>query len=149
MTVTTQVRRSDAAAVASALRLSVSRLARRLRAERSDGNHLSVSQLAALATLDRHGGLTPGELAAHEKVQPPSMTKTIAALEDKGLARRSPHPTDRRQVVVEISPAGLSLLAEDRRRREEWLAQRLRELTPPEVATLRAAAALLDRLATS
>jgi DNA-binding MarR family transcriptional regulator len=149
MTAQTVVRRSDTASVASALRLSVMRLARRLRAERSDGNYLSATQLAAIATLDRHGPLTPGELAAHEKVQPPSMTKTIAALEDKGLVMRTPHPTDRRQVVVAISRGGTRLLAEDRRRRDAWLAQRLRELTPAELATLGAAAVLLDRLATA
>ena len=140
--------REDIASVASALRIAVMRLARRLRAERTDTN-LSVSQLAALATLDRHGPLTPGELAAHEKVQPPSITRTIAALEQAALVVRSPHPTDRRQALVAISDAGARLLAADRRQRDVWLAQRLRDLTPAEVKTLQAAAALLDRLATA
>ncbi len=139
--------REDIASVASGLRIAVMRLARRLRAERADTN-LSVSQLAALATLDRHGPLTPGELAAHEKVQPPSITRTIAALEQAGLVVRSPHPTDRRQALVALSDSGARLLAADRRQRDVWLAQRLRELTPAEVRTLQEAAALLDRLAT-
>ncbi len=140
--------RGDVAAVASALRISVTRLARRLRAERADTN-LTVSQLAALATLERHGPLTPGELAAHEKVQPPSITRTIAALEQAELVVRSAHPTDRRQALVAISDAGMRLLAADRRQREVWLAQRLRDLTPGEVHTLQAAAVLLERLATA
>ncbi len=149
MTTQTVVRRTDTASVASALRLSVMRMARRLRAERSEGNYLSATQLAAIATLDRHGPLTPGELAAHEKVQPPSITRTIAALELAGLVARTPHPTDRRQAFVAISDAGSRLLAEDRRQRDVWLAQRLRDLTPDEVRTLKAAAVLLERLATA
>lgn len=133
-------------ALASALRLSVMRLARRLRAERSDTG-LSLSQLAALATLDRHGALTPGELAAHERVQPPSMTRLVATLEAGGLLTRAAHPTDGRQVVLEVSAAGRALLEEDRRRRDAWLAQRVRDLPPADLAVLREAAAVLARLA--
>ena len=137
---------STAPALASALRLSVLRLARRLRAERSDTS-LTLSQLAALATLDRHGPLTPGELAAHERVQPPSMTRLVATLEQAGLVQRTPHASDRRQVLLAVSPAGGELLAEDRRRRDAWLAQRLRELPAADLAVLRDAVAVLDRLA--
>lgn len=136
------------AALASTLRLSVMRLARRLRAERPDTS-LSLSQLAALATLDRHGPLPPGGLAAHERVQPPSMTRLVATLEAAGLVLRTAHPSDGRQVLLRVSPAGAALLAEDRRRRDAWLAQRLRELPPADLAVLRAASAVLDRLATS
>ncbi|MGH7876550.1 MAG: MarR family winged helix-turn-helix transcriptional regulator, partial [Candidatus Dormibacteraceae bacterium] len=85
------------AELASALRISVARLARRLRAEQT-GDALSATQAAALSSLARHGPLTPSALAEHEKVQPPSMTRVIGILEDKGLATRSPHPTDARQV---------------------------------------------------
>ena len=135
-------------ALASALRLSVMRLARRMRAQRAETS-LTLSQLAALATLDRHGALTPGELAAHEKVQPPSMTRLLAVLEAQGLVTRAPHPTDGRQVVVQASPAGQALLREDRRRRDAWLAQRMRTLDPEELAVLRQAATILDKLADS
>jgi DNA-binding MarR family transcriptional regulator len=142
MTVATQT------ALASTLRLSVMRLARRMRAERADTS-LTLSQLAALATLDRHGPLSPGELAAHEKVQPPSMTRLLAVLETGGYVVRSPHPTDRRQVLVAASPAGLALLKEDRRRRDAWLNRRLRDLDADEIAVLHRAAGILDRLAGS
>ncbi|MCW2608228.1 MAG: yusO [Frankiales bacterium] len=135
-------------ALASALRLAVMRLARRMRQQRSDSS-LTLSQIAALATLERHGPLTPGELAAHEKVQPPSMTRLVASLEAAGVATRAPHPTDRRQVLVAVAPEGLALLQEDRRRRDAWLAQRLRDLPPEDRDVLRQAAAVLDRLASS
>ena len=134
--------------LASTLRLSVMRLARRMRAQRADTS-LTLSQISALATLERHGSLTPGELAAHEKVQPPSMTRLVARLEEAALVLRTPHPTDRRQVHLALSPAGQELLREDRRRRDVWLAQRLRDLDPAEVEILRQAAGVLDKLAGS
>ena len=135
-------------ALASALRLSVMRLARRLRAERADTT-LSLSQLSALATLDRHGPLGPGELAAHERVQPPSMTRLVGTLEAAGLVTREDHPSDRRQVLLRVAPAGRALLEEHRRRRDAWLAQRLRDLPPADLAVLRQAAEVLERLVTS
>ena len=135
-------------ALASSLRLAVMRLARRMRLERADTS-LSLSQLAALATLERHGPLTPGELAAHEKVQPPSMTRLAASLEAAGLVTRTAHPSDGRQVLLAASPEGTALLKEDRRRREAWLAQQLRALDPDDRAVLHKAAAILDRLAAS
>ncbi len=133
-------------ALASTLRLSVMRLARRMRQQRAESS-LTLTQIAALATIERHPGATPGELAAREKVQPPSMTKVIAALETAGLVTRQPHPTDGRQVLLHCSAAGAALLKEDRRRREAWLAQRLSELDTAEIAVLREAAAVLDKLA--
>ena len=135
-------------ALASSLRLAVMRLARRMRAERADTS-LTLSQLAALATLERHGPLTPRELAAAERVRPPSMTRLAASLEDAGLVTRTAHPTDGRQVLLAASPDGVALLREDRRRRDAWLAQRLRELEPEDRDVLRRAAAVLDRLAGS
>ena len=135
-------------ALASELRTTVMRLARRLRAQRSDTS-LSLGQLAVLGTLDRHGPLTPGELAAHERVQPPSMTRMVAALESEGLVTRTDHPTDRRQVLVAVAPSGLELLRADRRRRDAWLAQRMRDLDPADVEVLRAAAAVLNKIADS
>ena len=133
-------------ALASELRMSVMRLARRLRGQRADSS-VSVTQLAALATLDRHGPLTPGELAVHERVQPPSMTRIVAALEVAGLVTRTDHPTDGRQVLLAPSPAGKDLLRAERRRRDAWLALRLRDLEPDDLAVLRRAAEVLERLA--
>jgi DNA-binding MarR family transcriptional regulator len=148
---TPQQTRSDAG-LASVLRISVSRLARRLRAERlAKGLEpgLSDTQLAALAALERHGDMTPGELADHEKVQPPSMTRVIAALEESGLVIRGPHATDRRQVVLTVTRAGREVVQKSRSLREAWLARRLHELTPAERATLRAAAPILEKLSQS
>ena len=85
-----------------------------------------------LAQLDRFGALTPGELAERERVQPPSMTKVIAGLVERGLVERSDHPQDRRQVVVSITAAGRAEVKETRRRRDAWLARRLAELGPAE-----------------
>ena len=133
-------------ALASALRLSVMRLARRMRTQRADTS-LTLSQLAALSTLERHGELTPRELAEHEKVQPPSMTRLLVTLETDGLITRTPHPTDGRQVLLAVTPSAKAILAEDRRRREAWLSQRLAALGPEDLVTLREAALILDRLA--
>jgi DNA-binding MarR family transcriptional regulator len=133
-------------ALASSLRLAVMRLARRMRSERADTS-LTLTQLATLATLERRGPLTPRELAAAERVQPPSMTRIAASLELAGLVTRTDHPTDGRQVLLSVAPEGVALLREDRRRRDAWLAQRLRELDPEELDVLRRATAVLDRLA--
>ena len=135
-------------AVASALRLAVMRLARRLRGERSDTS-LTISQIAALSTLERTGPLTPRELAAAERVQPPSMTRIAASLEAAGLVTRTDHPSDGRQVLLAASPAGAALLREDRRRRDAWLAQRLHDLPAEDLEVLRRAAVVLERLAAS
>lgn len=144
---TTTQTRSDAG-LATALRISVSRLARRLRVERAAEGLASLSdtQLAALAVLDRHPAMSPGELAEYEKVQPPSMTRVIAVLEERGLVRRAPHLTDRRQVVLSVTEEGKALVSQARQRRDAWLARRLDELTPQERALLRAAAPVLEKL---
>ena len=148
---TPQETRSDAG-LASALRITVSRLARRLRAERqSEGLEpdLSDTQLAALAALERHSAMTPGELADHEKVQPPSMTRVITVLEERGLVMRAPHASDRRQVVLTVTDYGREVVQQSRKLREAWLARRLRELTPQERSALRAAAPILEKLSQS
>src|SRR3954451_16918677 len=108
------------AALAGSLRDAVGRLVRRMRAERAP-TELSLGQWAALRTLDRRGPMTPSELAAHEQVQPPSMTKIVAALETHGYVTRTPDPVDRRQVVVAANAQGRALLADDRRRKDRWL----------------------------
>ena len=132
------------AGLAEDLRISIARLSRRLRAQ--GGSSLSATQHAALAAVDRHRSMTPGELAEHEKVQPPSMTRVITALEEQRLLVRSPHPTDGRQVVLNLTDKGKSLLKEERRRKEAWLARRLQELTSEERAILRQAAPILEKL---
>src|SRR6201995_5141201 len=138
--------RSDVG-LATALRISVSRLARRLRVERTalgtPESELSDTQFAALSALERHSAMTPGELAEHEKVQPPSMTRVIAVLEERGLVMRAPHLTDRRQVVLTVTAQGKQLRARGQRPRDAWLAQRLQELAPEERQILRAAAPIL------
>ena len=134
------------AELASTLRVSVMRLGRRLRAERVVTD-LSLTQMAALGTLDRHGPLTPRELAEHERVQPPSMTRVLAGLEERGLILRTPHETDGRQHLVSLTAEANALLKEDRRRRDAWLARQLAELTQEERDVLRAAAPVLERLA--
>jgi DNA-binding MarR family transcriptional regulator len=132
-------------AFAGALRDAVGRLGRRMR-HQSPHPELSLGQLAALRSLERHGAMTPGELAAHEKVQPPSMTKILARLEATGHVVRTPHADDRRQSVMRPSESGLALLADDRRRRDAWIAQRLRSLEPDEMAALRAALPVIEKL---
>ncbi len=131
--------------LASVLRMSVMRLARRLRAHRLDSG-LTLTQLAALATLDRHGAMSPGDLADHERVRPPSITRVLAVLESLGLTTRAQHPTDGRQQIVALTDEGRTLLNEDRRQREAWLARQLTVLTAEERDLLRAAAPVLERL---
>ena len=137
--------RSDTA-LASALRFSVQRLVRRLRSERPESG-LTLNQLSAMACLQSRGALTIGDLAQAEKVQPPSMTRTVTSLVELGYVTRAAAETDRRQVLVALTDAGAELLADDRRRRDAWLAQRLRELTADERDLLRRAAPILERLA--
>ena len=142
-----KVARTDAG-LASELRLSVMRLRRRLANERHPDNELSLNQMAVLGCLYRHGGaLTIGELAVAERVQPPSMTRTVNCLEQSGDVVRRPHETDGRQVVVELSDAGRARLLADRDRRDAWLNRRLRDVTPEERAILRKAAPILENLA--
>jgi DNA-binding MarR family transcriptional regulator len=141
-----KVARTDAG-LASELRLSVMRLRRRLANERHPDNELSLNQMAVLGALYRNGDLTVGELAAHERVQPPSMTRTVNCLEEGGYVARRPHETDGRQVVVALTGSGRETVLADRARRDAWLAMRLRDLTPEERAVLRRAAPILERLA--
>ena len=141
-----KVARTDAG-LASELRLSVMRLRRRLANERHPDNELSLNQMAVLGALYRNGDLTVGELAAHERVQPPSMTRTVNCLEEGGYVARRPHETDGRQVLVALTGSGRETVLADRARRDAWLAMRLRHLTPEERAVLRRAAPILERLA--
>src|SRR5690242_16622432 len=125
------VARTDAG-LASELRLSVMRLRRRLAGERHPDNPLSMGAMAVLGCLFRNGDLTVGELASSERVQPPSMTRIVNALEEGGYVVRRAHERDGRQVVVVISELGRAMVLADRARRDAWLARRLRDLTPAE-----------------
>lgn len=126
----------------SDLSLAVVRLARQLRFRRPD-SPVSLTQLSALATVAKEGPMTPGALAARERVRPPSMTRVIASLVDLGFIDRTAHPDDGRQVLVSVSAAGTELIEAERRASREWLSQRLAELTAAERATLLAAADLM------
>jgi DNA-binding MarR family transcriptional regulator len=135
-------------ALAGSLRDAIGRMGRRMRAERASTD-LSLGQWAALRTLDSHGPMTPSEVAAHEMVQPPSMTKILAALESHGYVTRTPDPVDRRQVVVSASVEGRALLVDDRRRKDKWLSQRLATLDASERTALSAALPALEKLSRS
>jgi DNA-binding MarR family transcriptional regulator len=138
------VRTSSQADLAVRLRLAIARTARRLRQQA--GEELSPSQAAALATIDRHGPLTPSELATRERIKRPTATRVIARLEESGLVDRTRDPEDGRSSLVAITPAGRELLDRVRTRKDAYLSRRLRELTPDERATLDRAAAILERL---
>jgi DNA-binding MarR family transcriptional regulator len=136
------------APLAVALRDAIMRLNRRLRQSRPVGD-LTLTQLSALNSVELAVTLTPRELADTERVRPPTMTKIISRLEERGLIERTPHPTDRRQVMLAATDSGRAVVFEHRRARDVWLAQRLAGLTPSERETLRQAAELLDRLSRS
>ena len=140
-----RVARTDSG-LAAELRQAVMRLRRRLANEREPGNELSIASMSVLGSLYRHGDLTVGELASLEKVQPPSMTRHVTALEAGGYLTKRPHESDGRVVVVELTDLGRARVVADRTRRDEWLARQLRELTPDERAVLRAAVPLLKRI---
>ncbi len=139
------VARTDAG-LASALRLSVMRLRRRLANERDPKNQLSISMMAVLGALYRHGELTIGDLAAFERVQPPTMTRKVTFLEEGGHVVRRPHESDGRVVVVTLTEQGRATVLADRKRRDEWLARQLRDLTQEERDVLRAAAPIIEKL---
>ena len=136
----------DTAALAHDLRLAVMRFSRRLRNQRVDTS-VTLTHLAAQSTLKRSGPMSPGELAAQERVQPPSMTRVVVALEGMGLVTRTPHPTDGRQVIIGLTPSAEDLLTEEARAREAWLSGRLHQLTAEERAVLREAAEIMEKLA--
>lgn len=143
-----QIARTEAG-LAAALRVSVARLTRRLRSERDPDNELSLGQVSVLGALFRNGECSIGGLAADERVQPPSMTRTVNGLEEAGYVVRRRHDTDGRQVMIALAEKGTQTLNADRRRRDAWLARQLRELTAEERAVLRQAAPLIERLAHS
>jgi DNA-binding MarR family transcriptional regulator len=137
---------TSTAGLASALRTTTLRLARRLRQMRADDLELTGTQLSAMASLLNQGDQLMGELAALERVQPPSMTRIVNGLEERGMVVRKPAEHDRRQCLVSLTDAGRELLLANRRRRDVWLAQQIELLDPEDLDVLRRAVVILDRV---
>ncbi len=148
MPTTTSAVRTDTG-LACELRLCVMRLRRRLAVERHPDNELSLGAMAVLGALYRGGDLPIGELATRERVQPPSMTRSVNALERAGHVTRRAHESDRRLVLVSLSGTGRAVVLADRRRRDAWLARRLADLSADERDVLRRAVPILEGLATA
>ena len=135
------------AVLAARLRLVNARLARRVRREAlSGGDDLTASRLSALATIDGFGPITLGDLAAMEQVQPPSMTRIVARLEEHDLTSRTVDPDDRRIVRVEVTDAGRAVLARSRTKKAAFLAKRVAALSPEQRAVLASALPVLEQL---
>jgi DNA-binding MarR family transcriptional regulator len=134
-------------ATAARLRVALVRLTRALRQRANAGNDLTATVLGALGTIEVRGPITLGELAAAEDVQPPTMTRVVGRLEERGLVRRDVDPDDRRVSRVQLTETGRALIAQSRTRRDAFLAQRLAGLGPEELAAIEAALPVLERLA--
>jgi DNA-binding MarR family transcriptional regulator len=130
--------------VAARLRLSITRLARRLRQQAADG--LSPSQTSALSTIERHGPLSPSELATLERIKRPTATRVLGGLEEAGLVARESDERDRRVIRLMATREGIAVLKRLRSRKTAYLASRLRDFEPEELATLERATDLLERL---
>jgi len=132
---------------AAKLRLAVVRIARRLRQEAAtEATGLTPTSTAALATIERHGPLTPSELAEIERVKRPTITRTLGCLEKQGLVERAADPEDGRSSLVSVNAAGRERLRRLRGRKNAYLARRMRDLSAEEVETLERAAEILDRM---
>jgi DNA-binding MarR family transcriptional regulator len=130
----------------SELRITILRLARRLRAERADDN-VSDGQFSVMCGLERFGPMGLGDLSARERVTAPSMNRTVNMLVESGYVTRSDSPDDGRKVLIDVTDAGRTVIAETRRRRDAWLSRTLAELDDADVAAIEAAAPILRRLA--
>ena len=129
---------------AARLRLAITRTARRLRQEAA--GELSPTSAATLATVERHGPLTPSEVAEIERIRRPSATRSLRCLEDAGLVRRTPDPADGRSSLVSVTAAGRERLRRLRGRKNAYLARRMRDLPPTDVEALERAAEILERI---
>jgi DNA-binding MarR family transcriptional regulator len=132
--------------LAKTLREAIQRLNRRIRQARPIGD-LTFSQLSALTSLQLAGALTPRELADTERVQPPTMTKIVGKLEERGLVQRTPHPTDGRWGSLATTEKGRAVYAQYEQARKQWLAVQLGSLTPSERETLAQAAEIMQQVA--
>lgn len=139
---------SPTADTAARLRVVVARLGRLLRDQAHTGHTLTLTQVGALATLERRGAMPIGALAAEEHVTPPTATKTVDKLEAAGLVARTPDPDDRRVALVSLTDTGRETLATSRARKTAWLTRSLDELEADELRTVEAATEILDRLVT-
>jgi DNA-binding MarR family transcriptional regulator len=132
---------------AAHLRTAIVRTARRLRQEAAaETTGLTPTSVAALATIERHGPITPSEIAEIERVKRPTITRTLGCLEREGLIDRAPDPEDRRSALVSVNGAGRERLRRLRKRKNAYLARRMRDLTEEEVETLERAAEILERM---
>jgi DNA-binding MarR family transcriptional regulator len=134
----------DDVALATRLRLAITRTARRLRQE--SGTDLGPSQVAALATIERHGPLAPSELAERERVKRPTATRVLARLAEAGLVERIPDPADGRSAIVSVSSEGRALLRRLRQRKTAYLASRMRDLPPGDLEALERATEVLEAI---
>jgi DNA-binding MarR family transcriptional regulator len=134
----------DLSGLAAQLRLVITRTARRLRQEAT--SDLGPSQTAALATIERHGPLTPSELARIERIQRPTATRIVARLEEAGLVERVADPADGRSFTVSATADARTLMNRLRTRKNAYLARRLRSLDEQDLATLDRAAEILEDL---
>jgi DNA-binding MarR family transcriptional regulator len=134
------------AGLAAGLRPVLLRLSRRLRHVRDEIGDLTNSQLSVLGLLERDGDQLIGELAARENMQPPSMTRIIKELERAEHVQRRDIPDDRRQAKISITDSGRAVLVANRKRRNDWLAQRLMQLQPEERDILRRAVPILEQV---
>jgi DNA-binding MarR family transcriptional regulator len=132
---------------AARLRMAVVRTARRLRQEAAGAvGELTPTSAAALATVERHGPLTPSELAAIERVKRPTATRTLRVLAEAGLVERTPDPDDGRSALVSVTAVGRERLRRLRGRKNAYLARRMRALPDADVETLERAAEILERV---
>ena len=132
---------------AAHLRTAIVRTARRLRQEAAaETSGLTPTSVAALATIERHGPLTPSEIAEIERVKRPTITRTLGCLEREGLIDRAPDPADGRSALVSVNAAGRERLRRLRGRKNAYLARRMRDLSAEEVETLERAAEILERM---
>jgi DNA-binding MarR family transcriptional regulator len=132
---------------AAHLRMAIVRTARRLRQEAAaETSGLTPTSVAALATIERHGPLTPSEIATIERVKRPTITRTLDCLGREGLIVRTRDPQDGRSTLISVNGAGRERLRRLRSRKNAYLAKRMRDLTEEEVETLERAAEILDRM---
>ena len=132
---------------AARLRLAIVRTARRLRQEAvGTGGELTPTSTSALASVERHGPLTPSELAEIERVKRPTATRTLRNLLEAGLVDRTPDPADGRSALVSVNPAGRERLRRLRGRKNAYLARRMRDLSAADLETLERAAAILETI---
>lgn len=135
---------SEIAALASQLRIAVARTARTLRREAGEG--ITPTLMCALATIEHHGPMTVGALAEHEHVTKPTVTRTVHALVEQGLVIRTTDAGDGRVGWLALSGEGRRLLHRVRRRKDEYLARRLRGLSPDRIEALQRAAEVLTEI---